>query len=82
MFPWRSGFPCAARVWSQHQERKGLQQESMDRAESSGPGHKTGSLDLWVQQKVKNVTCLQGITIIREEEEEEDRRSKTEQKGC
>lgn len=53
MFPWRSGFQCAARVWSQHRERKGLQQESRDRAESSGPGHKTGSLDLWVQQKVE-----------------------------
>lgn len=53
MFPWRSGFQCAARVWSQHRERKGLQQESRDRAKSSGPGHKTGSLDLWVQQKVE-----------------------------
>ncbi len=79
-FLWHSGFLCAARVWSQHQERKGLQQGSRDRAERSGPGHKSGSLDLWVQQRVKNIICWPGISIIREEKE--DRRSKTEHKSC
>lgn len=43
----RSGCLYAARGWSQHQGKMGLRQEgSRDRAESSGPVHKTGLLGL------------------------------------